>query len=323
MARDFYHTGLQVGRSDIKTMLDGMGPGNHYYVDYRNGADANDGETWETAFKTYSQAVSAVTSNNNDVIHIDGDSTVTETAMVTLSKSRVHTVGHNGALRHFGNGTKIALSTSATGAANIACFKNTGVRNTFTGIRFMNDSTIAESLYSLAEAGEFATYVNCEAYKGSDLDDANAAELLLNGDSPQFYNCSIGAMTNETGDIRAKILVKNVINTGFGTRDAYFENCMTLGNADSTDNVHVYAAAAGSVERLLMFKDCTFINQGNAAGTPAHAVGAAAAQTAGLILLKNCTQVNMTIMCEDAMNIWVDGPVPAELTTGTALAVEA
>jgi hypothetical protein len=72
-----------------------------------------------------------------------------------------------------------------------------------------------------------------------------------------------------------------------------------------------------------MFKDCTFINNGNAAGVPAHAIGAAATQTAGLILLKNCTQVNMVILCEDAMNCFVDGPVPAELTTGTALLVEA
>jgi len=37
--RDFFHTGLQVGRSDIRTMMDGMGPGDHFYVDYRYGAD--------------------------------------------------------------------------------------------------------------------------------------------------------------------------------------------------------------------------------------------------------------------------------------------
>ena len=45
MSRDFFHTGLQVGRSDIRTMLDGIGPGNHWYVDYRNGSDTNDNDS--------------------------------------------------------------------------------------------------------------------------------------------------------------------------------------------------------------------------------------------------------------------------------------
>ena len=66
--------------------------GNAYFVDYRNGADTNNGKTRDTALKTLSAAVSAVTTNNNDVIFIDGDSEVVETAMISLTKNRVHIV---------------------------------------------------------------------------------------------------------------------------------------------------------------------------------------------------------------------------------------
>jgi hypothetical protein len=317
MKGPFYHTGLDTNRDEIRGLIDGNGKGKHYYVDYATGADTNSGEYWNTALKTYGEAVDRVTTNKNDVIHINGASTVVETSMVTLSKSRVHTVGHNGAYRHMGNGAKINLSSASTGAANIACFKNTGVRNTFTGIRFMSDSTISESLYTLVEAGEFATYNYCEAYKSSDLDDAGAAELLLNGDTAQFYNCSIGALTNETGDIRAKVLCTNVVGQ---LRDCYFENCLFLGNADATDNVHVYAGAAGSVQRMLMFKQCTFMNNGAAAGTPAHAVGCAAAQDVGLIFLKDCSVVNIGLVAEVDMNIWIDSPLVVKATSGVAIA---
>ena len=54
--KDFFHTGLQVGRSDIQNMLDGNGPGDRWYVDYANGSDSNDGKTWAKAFRTYSKA---------------------------------------------------------------------------------------------------------------------------------------------------------------------------------------------------------------------------------------------------------------------------
>jgi len=98
--------------------------------------------------------VCAVTSNNNDIILIDGDSTVVETAMVTISKNRVHTFGVNGALGHYGHGAKISVGVT-TSATDIATIKNTGVRNTFTGIKVINENTVAEGLYAWAEGGEF------------------------------------------------------------------------------------------------------------------------------------------------------------------------
>ena len=318
--RDFYHTGLQVGRQDIRTMLDGQGPGNHWYVDYRNGSDTNDGNTWAKAFKTYAAAVAAAVSNNNDVIHVDGDSTVAESAMVTISKNRLHTIGHNGALGHFGHGAKISLGVT-TAATDIATIKNTGVRNTFTGIKFINNNTVAEGLYCFAEGGEFSRFYNCTFYKSTDLDVSLAAEMLANGDSMMAYNCTFGSLANIIADdkIRPNMLCSATLS-GKKLRDNYLENCLFWSKAAGTEAVRVYGANADDIERLLMLNGCSFINNPLSAATPAHAVGFGAAQTQGAVFLKNCSSVDHTVMAQAAVGIYVDGAVPTFATTGVSVA---
>ena len=295
--------------------------GNVYFVDYRNGADGNEGTTKERALKTLSTAIAKVASNNNDVILIDGDSTVVETSMVTLSKNRVHIIGLNGFLGHYGQGAKVSCTLSA-GATNIATFKNTGVRNTIMGVKFINANTVAEGLYSVAEGGEFTRYFNCEFYKSTDLDETAAAELLHNGDSAQFYNCTFGSTANIIADnkIRPNVLLSRETLTGKVCRDSYFENCLFLSKAGGTEHVAIYGANANDVERMLLLKNCTFINNILSAATPAHAVGFGAAQTQGSVLLQDCASVDFTVMVQAAMNIYVAGAVPTFATTGVSVA---
>lgn len=322
MYKDFYHTGLQVGRTDLRNILGNMGPGNHWYVDYRNGSDGkhgSDGRSWQSAFKTVGAAVDAAISNNNDFIHIDGDSQVIELSMLSISKNRLHFIGHNGMPGHMGQGARIAC-TATTGATNIATAQNTGVRNTFTGIKFESAMTIAESLYGFVEAGEFTRFFNCSFYKSSDLNDNGAAEIALNGDTAMFYGCTVGSTVNETGGIRPNVILTGGIVSGKKCRDSMFENCIFLAKADDTDKVFIYGANATDVERLLYFKDCLFYNTKLASGVPAHAVGFGAAQTEGSVILKNCTSVNCTIMAEAAVGIYVDGAVPTFATTGVSVA---
>jgi hypothetical protein len=318
--RPFRHTGLDTDRDEIASFRNLLnGPGNVWYVDYRKGHDtANDGKSWLKAFKTYGRAVTAAVTNNNDVILIDGDSTVAETAMVTLSKNRVHTIGVGGTARHFGQPAKISIGVT-TAATDIACIKNTGVRNTFTGIKVISNNTVAEGLYGFAEGGEFSIFHNCEFYKSTDLDDAGASEFLHNGDSAQFYNCTFGSTANETGNIRANVLLTATLS-GKKCRDTYFENCIFLSKADDTDKVMVYGANATDVERMLYMKDCIFMNNILSAGTPAHAVGFGAAQTQGSVILKDCASVDCTVMAQAAVGIYVAGAVPTFATTGVSVA---
>jgi hypothetical protein len=319
--RDFFHTGLQVGRHDIRAAVGNLGPGNHWYVDYRNGSDGQDsGKSWDKAFKTLGAAVAAAASNNNDVIHIDGDSTVAELAMVSITKNRLHFVGHNGMLGHFGQGAKISIGVT-TAITDIACIQNTGVRNTFTGLKVISNNTVAQGLYAFAEGGEFSRFFNCEFYKSTDLDETAAAEFLHNGDSAQFYNCTFGSLANIIADdkIRPNVLLTATLS-GKKCRDSYFENCLFFSKAAGTEHVAVYGANATDVERMLMFNGCTFINNPLSAATPAHAVGFGAAQTEGAVFLKNCSSVDHTVMAQAAVGIYVDGAVPTFATSGVSVA---
>lgn len=295
------------------------GPGDVFYVDYRKGSNSNDGKTWATALRTYGEAISRVTSDNNDIIFIDGDSTVVETAMVSITKNRVHTIGVNGALGHYGQGVKISCAL-ASGATNIATVQNTGIRNTFTGIKFINSNTVAQGLYAFAEGGEFSRFFNCEFYKDTDLDEDLAAELLHNGDSAMFYNCTFGSTANSISDnkIRPNVLFTATLS-GKKCRDTYFENCLFFSKAEGTEHVAVYGANATDVERMLLMDNCKFINNALSAATPAHAVGFGAAQTQGTVLLNNCSAADFTVMAQAAVGIAVAGPVPAFATTGVSV----
>lgn len=293
--------------------------GGTFFVDYRNGADTNNGLSRNNARKTLSSALSLVTSNNMDLVVIDPDSTVVETAMIDNSKNRFTVVGDTSG-RLLGPGAKVS-ATITSGATNIGTFQNTGVRNTFVGIKWMNSSTVAQGIYSVAEGGEYSVYRYCEFYKDTDLDETTAAELLHNGDSAQFFDCVFGSSANIVADncIRPNVKLTATL-AGKKCRDTYFENCLFLAKAGGTEKVMVYGANATDVERMLLMKNCTFMNSTLAAADPAHAVGFGAAQTEGSVLLQDCASVHCTVMAQAAVGIFVAGAVPTFATTGVSVA---
>lgn len=289
------------------------------FVDYATGNDGNDGKSWSRALKTLSQAHTNVTTNTNSIIYVNGNSAVVETAMVTISKNRLTIIGVNGMPGYMGQGARISCTLAAT-ATNIATLLNTGVRNTFIGLKIENANTVAEGLYSLVEAGEFSRYYRCSVYKSSDLAETGAAEVAMNGDTPLFEECTFGSTANETGGVRANVLLTGGIVSGKKCRDAHFKNCIFLSKADDTDHVDVYGANATDVERMLLMENCVFMNNILSSGTPAHAVGFGAAQTQGTVLLKDCTAVDHTVMAQIDMGIYVDGGTVSEGSTGIAVA---
>lgn len=212
--------------------------------------------------------------------------------------------------------TRISL-TATTGATNIATMKNTGVGNTFSGIKFMNSSTVAEGIYCVAEGGEYTVYSQDEFYKDTDLDVTGAAEVLNNGDSAQWLGCVFGSSANIIADncIRANMLLTATLS-GKKCRDNIVDSCIFLSKSAGTEHADIYGANATDVERMFLVKDSMFISNALGAATPAHAVGFGAAQTEGSVILKNCTSVDHTVMAKAAVNIYVDGAVPTFATTG-------
>lgn len=295
--------------------------GQTFFVDYRNGVDTNNGLNKSSALKTYSAALGKVTSNNNDLIVIDGDSTVTETAMVANTKNRFNVLGVGGGLM-YGQGVKIS-STITSGATNIATYKNTGVRVNHSGLKFVANNTVAEGIWGVAEGGEYATYTNCEFYKSTDLDQTTSAELLLNGDSTQFYGCTFGSLadTRVGTVIRPTVwLGKGVVGAGLVCRDVLFDDCLFWVQASHTTSSMVHSPAATDVERQMLFKGCGFINNKAATAVPAQAISCAATLTVGNIILDpNCYASNVTKL-STSTGVIVTGSAP---NSGTGIGVNA
>jgi hypothetical protein len=298
-------------------------PGTVYFVNYGTGSDANRGTDIAKPLKTVEYAYSLVRDGYDDIIALTGSSTHVLSAMLTVSKSRVHFIGIDGTNgRFYGQNAKVSL-TATTGATNVFTMKNTGVRNSFTNIKFINASTVTEGIYCVGEGGEYAVYTNCEIYKSTDLDVTGSAELVLNGDSAQFIGCTIGSLADARvgAIIRAAVLLTaGLVDTGKVTRDCVFEDCLFWIQAANAANRFVYGANATDVERMLLFKRCGFINNLAGAGTPAQAIAMGASLTTGNIVLDPACYATKVTKLSTTTGVLVTGAAP---NSGQGIAVNA
>lgn len=283
-----------------------------------------DGDGRVRFYTSLSSAYDATESNNNDVIILDGNSTHTLTAMLTVSKSRVHFIGLDyllGIHRAYGQSSKVSLGVT-TAATDIATVKNTGVRNSFRGIKFLNANTVTEGIYCFVDGGEYTYIEDCEIYKSTDLDVTASAEFVCNADSPKYTNCTFGSLADARSGavIRATVLfTKGLAGSGLVTRDALFEKCNFWIQCTNTGNRFCYGANATDIERVALFDNCNFICNGASSAIPAQNVAFGATLTVGAVLLKNCTSVLASTAMSTTTWVYVDGPVPAAATTGISV----
>jgi len=305
----------------IPFTMGASGVGKVYYVDATNGSDGNDGLSPTRAVKTVAQAYSYVTSNNHDVIVLSANAAHTLTAMLTVSKNRVHFIGADGgAPRRYGQRARISLGVT-TAATDIATMKVTGVGCTFRNIKFSNSNTVAEGIYCVVDAGEYTYFENCEFYKDTDLDVTGAAEFVANGDSSYYYHCTFGSLVNAiSGSIlRPCVLMTREIISGKVARDVTFEDCLFWRKCGDTGNRFIYGANATDVERMCLIKNCAFINAKLAAAVPAQNIAFGATQTEGEVLVWNCTSANAATAMSTTTGVFVDSPVPTAATSGISV----
>ena len=297
--------------------------GNYWFVDAEHGADGNSGSSAGSAFATLERAYAIAATNNDDVICIRGTATGNAVAaMLPVTKSRLHFVGLDGAWRAYGQGARITFA-GTTGATNIGVMLNTGVRNSFTNLKFDNESAITQSIYSVVEGGEYAQYTNCEFYLGTNLNTTGAAEFVLNGDSTQMNNCTIGSLANLLvgAIIRPCVLVTaGLAGAGLVCRDGLIKDTRMWRNASATNNAFVYGANATDVQRTLNLEHVAFINNGISGFKPAQCVEFGATLTVGQVILDPlCYSVNATKL-STTTGVFVSGAVPS---SGTGIAVNA
>jgi hypothetical protein len=271
--------------------------GRYIFVDADNGVDGNDGASWETAVKTINFAYSLATSNKDDVIVLSTTSTAhtltalsgETSAMLNITKSRVHFVGDQFG-RMYGQRARIVMGVT-TDTDDVFAVKNTAVGTTFNGIKFDSGNTLTEAVGTVGEGGEYAVYRNCEFYNSAKLTSDTHAELVLNGDSSQFYNCTFGSLADAvSGDkIRPAVYCANgTVASGKVCRDVLFSGCRFWKKAGGTTTAMVSIPADADIERGMEFYNCQFI--ANVLGsTPAVAISVAAALTNGYVMLSGNT----------------------------------
>jgi hypothetical protein len=242
--------------------------------------------------------------------------------METISKNRVTIIGLDGCPgRMYGQNAKVSL-TALTGATNIATIKNTGVRNNFINIKFINESTVAEGIYCFADAGEYTYMLNCEIYKSTDLDVTGAAELVCNGDSSMYVNCFIGSTVNAISGAIIRPCVtfsRGLANTGAVARDVSFIGCTFARKFGNVANRFIYGAEANCIERMALFEKCKFWGAKLSTAIPAQNVSFGSSLTDGDVLLKDCSAMRASTKVSTTTGVFVDGAAPTAASSGIAV----
>lgn len=245
----------------------------------------------DRVYSSLASAYAAMRDGYNDVCILDSKSAHALTSMLTISKSRVHFIGVDtliGDGRRYGPRSRVTMGVT-TATADVFMIKNTGVGNSFRGLKFDSGNTLTQAVGTFGEGGEYSVFRNCEFYNSVKLNSDTHAELILNGDSAQFYDCTLGSLADAvSGDkIRpALLLTAGTVAAGKVSRDVLFDNCRFWKQAGGTTTAFVKGAAT-DVERVMEFHDCQFI--ANVLGAvPAVAIDVATL-TVGEILLTGDT----------------------------------
>lgn len=238
--------------------------GKVFYVDYTNGSDGNKGTSPQEPLKTVDQAYALCTTNKYDVIVLLGSATHVLTNPLTWTKSRITVIGQDESPRLVQQSAKIQCTT--TGATSYV-LKNTGVRNWFHNIKFIQNSTAATALTVLEEGGEGNCYSNCSFTFGvaNNLGGATTYEVVMGGDSDTFINCQFGQDTLLTSAARSVMIIDQV-TSGQECKSNVFKDCTWLVSSSNNGATAISMAAAGDILFTNHFIRPSFIASIDSAG---------------------------------------------------------
>ena len=299
--------------------------GNTWFVDPESGADGNSGKRPDQALATLYQAHNKATENNNDVVYLMGngassgtarlstalaqtiDSTVTAGTLV-WSKAATHLIGIAAPTRV----SQRARIAPPTGIYTQATFGSGNfVKVTAQGCYFANFdvfngfSTGGVSQIAWTESGGRNCYNNVN-FQGMG-DAASAADtasrsLIVSGQNGEntFVNCTIGLDTIQrvSGATEMEFLDYTPRNT--------FDGCIIQTNAAANANFWV-KITANSIDRWVLFRNCTFINPAlGAAGGAATAMTVGfsiAASQPGVAIFHNCLSYGATKLTASSLAV--------------------
>ena len=122
---------------------------------------------------------------------------------------------------------------------------------------------------------------------------------MCNADTGYYKNCTFGNTIYTVSAARQNILLKREQITGKVCRDTIWEDCLFLVKSGNTDFASLRTIAADDIERLQLFKNCTFFAAKLSTGKPTDVFDMTMDLTNAEILLQDCAANNITN--------WADG----------------
>lgn len=236
-------------------------------------------------YRTLEAAYSAAETNSNDVILLSSHTTHALSTGIAWTKNRINVIGMDTGDRLVQQGAKVQLSGAVDSAYVI---KNTGVRNSFRNIKFIQSSTHANALTCFQFGGEGNLYKNCSFTFGvaDNLDQATASEAVMGEDSGTFVDCQFGQDTLLTSAARTIMLIDQV-TASQECKSNIFRDCTWLGSSSDAGMQAISMAASGDILFTNHFVRPSFIASLDSAGGIActKAVSTANGTTKGTVLI--------------------------------------
>lgn len=229
--------------------------GNKWYVKPYSGSDNNTGTSPSTAFKTLIKAQAAATANQNDIVYLMAESNTAskttdyQTTGLVWAKDGVHLIGVNGGSM-IGSRSRIAQLASVKDIINLftVSANNCSIANleVYQGVA----SGTALAPKAVVVSGARNVFTNCQLSGIGDAsaDVAGARSLSITGGENTFKDCFIGLDTVVKGTAEASVDIGAVPRT-------VFDGCMF---STWTSNTAFKFVIATSIDRFVIFKNCTF-----------------------------------------------------------------
>lgn len=289
--------------------------GDAFFVDpdNTNAVDAaNPGKDPATPLATLARAYDLATTNNNDVIYLNGNGTHELDAMLTWAKNKIHTVGL-GVWGATDQEPRIVFSATGLAVASApALVKVTGWGNTFTNVRMNSWGVFGTNanVTSLWDAGEGTVYTNCQFNKFTDLGVNTVSDVEARGDSTTWRNVKFGFDTLVQTTNRPTLWIKGA-GVGARMKNNYFEDCYFVCSSSSTTKNLVKIYDGNSLAFSNVMKNCVFMNAivgSIGAVALADAVESHASNTEGNLLFINPVTNCLEFCTDESTQIKVQGP---------------
>lgn len=296
--------------------------GNVILLDPFAGLDSNDGIN--APVQSLLRAYNIGRPGKNDVIALIGNGLTTATARLnstfTWAKNALHLIGMASPSR-FSMRSRIAPFAAST--AFTPFFTISGNGCLFQNVEWFDGfGTGTTAQICLNITGSRNSFINCQISGMGDstsAGDAGSRSILITTGENYFGHCVIGLDTITRTALNASVEFQS------GAARNVFEECIFPALAStSAAALAVLVASASSIDRMTIFRGCTFYNASTfSGGAAATGVAKLVASAGGAILFDpNCVEYGYTDWGYDAASkaqILVSGAVPTSNTSGIAV----